>query len=333
MESISVIIPAYNAAKSIGTTINGVLRQEYAPAEIIVVDDGSTDDTASVVAAYAPAVKLISIVNRGCTGAKSVGVQASKSSWLAFCDADDLWHPDHLSRLVQLIGSHRVPFAFTNFMHVTDSVRAPMSHFEADPCGFWMRPGRCIGNGLYVADAPLFLNVLVHQAMFPSCTFVSRIFYDQIGGYRPFFGRTILEDFDTEFVLRCCLEGPTGVVVVPTVDINRNGQNMSADWILTLAGSIGALNYSLRNHELSQAHRAAVHKAIIMRSILGINCCFTQRRFENVPLFTRNLDDVGVPRKTAIKIAICKLPKPIAIFLSTALAASRNATRLVPRST
>src|SRR5947207_11109568 len=96
---VSVVVPAYNRARSIRRTIDCILNQNRAPSEIVVVNDGSTDDTQSIVRAYAPAVKLIDIENVGPTGARSIGVQAAASEWLAFCDSDDLWHPDHLSSL------------------------------------------------------------------------------------------------------------------------------------------------------------------------------------------------------------------------------------------
>src|SRR5258708_596467 len=100
MDSVTVIIPAYNAARFVGRAIDSIFNQDRAPSEIIVVNDGSTDDTVSVVSAYEPTVKLITVENVGPTAARLAGVTAATSAWLAFCDSDDLWHPDHLSRLI-----------------------------------------------------------------------------------------------------------------------------------------------------------------------------------------------------------------------------------------
>jgi glycosyltransferase involved in cell wall biosynthesis len=126
---VSVVIPAYNAARFISRTLEGILAQDHAPCEIIVVNDGSTDETEAVVGAYAAAVRLINIENTGPTGARLAGITAAKYDWLAFCDADDLWHPDHLSGLVDLASRHGVPFAFSNFTHVSNGRRAERSHF------------------------------------------------------------------------------------------------------------------------------------------------------------------------------------------------------------
>lgn len=284
------------------------------------------DDTASVVKAYEPAVKLLNINNVGCTGAKAVGVTTARGDWLAFCDSDDLWHPDHLSRLVELAASHNVLYAFSNFTHINGGKRAERSHFEADPHGFWMNPGRLVGNDCFVADAPLFFRILAHQAMFASCTFVNRLFYQRIGGFNQLFGRNPSEDF--EFNLRCVKEKPAGIVVRPTVDIYRHDQNMSGDWIRTIAGSIAILKYARDNHGLTAEYRAAVDREILSRSINGIDCSFAQRRFDDVALFAENLPAAAMQRRTAIKIAVARQPKPLASLFGVALAAGSRGARL-----
>ena len=325
MLAVSVIIPTFNGAQFIGRTLDSILQQDYPPAEIIVVNDGSTDDTASVVRTYAPGVRLIDIENGGPTGARLTAVRAAKSEWLAFCDSDDLWHPDHLSGLVGLADTHSVPFAFSNFRHVKNGQRADKSHFEADP-NFWMQPGRPVGNDGFIAEAPLFLRVLSHQAVFPSCILVHRAFFDRVGGLNPALGRNVSEDL--EFTLRCTKEKPTGIIVRPTVDVWRHEQNYTGDWIRTVAGSISILDYARINHDLNQEYLAAVSCEIVSRSIYGIDCCFNQRRFEDVAIFERNLSRTDTPLKTAIKIAVSKQPRFSACLLSTALTAAGNGARL-----
>lgn len=95
--SISVIIPAYNAANTVVEAIESVLVQTYSVTEIIVVDDGSTDQTADVVAKTFPSVRLESGPNRGPSGARNHGISVAKGEWIAFLDADDTWHPDKLA--------------------------------------------------------------------------------------------------------------------------------------------------------------------------------------------------------------------------------------------
>lgn len=98
--NVSVVIPTYNRAHLIERTVGSVLAQETAPTEIIVVDDGSTDDTTSVLAGLDSSVTAISKVNEGGAAARNAGVAAASTDWIAFLDSDDLWRPDHLTRLL-----------------------------------------------------------------------------------------------------------------------------------------------------------------------------------------------------------------------------------------
>lgn len=91
---ISVVVPAYNAAHFLPRCLNSVFSQTLQPAEVIVVDDGSQDDTAAV--AERLGAKVIRRPNGGLSAARNTGVQNSTSEWIALLDADDLWAPDKL---------------------------------------------------------------------------------------------------------------------------------------------------------------------------------------------------------------------------------------------
>jgi glycosyltransferase involved in cell wall biosynthesis len=93
---ISVVIPAYNAAKFLPRSIASAYSQTLAPCEVIVVDDGSTDRTAAVAAELG--ARVITRINSGPSAAKNSGVHAASGEWVAFLDADDRWSPDKLER-------------------------------------------------------------------------------------------------------------------------------------------------------------------------------------------------------------------------------------------
>jgi glycosyltransferase involved in cell wall biosynthesis len=93
---VSVVIPAHNAERFIGEAIESVLAQTYAPVELIVVDDGSTDETATVAAAYSE-VTVISQENAGPSAARNRGALAASGEFLAFHDSDDAMAPDKLA--------------------------------------------------------------------------------------------------------------------------------------------------------------------------------------------------------------------------------------------
>ena len=93
---VTVIIPVYNYANYIGATLDSVFAQTYCPIEVIVVDDGSTDNSADIVRGY-PEVQYFYQSNQGVSVARNVAIAAAKGEFIAFLDADDLWKPDKLS--------------------------------------------------------------------------------------------------------------------------------------------------------------------------------------------------------------------------------------------
>jgi glycosyltransferase involved in cell wall biosynthesis len=95
---ISVIIPAFNAARTVEETIASVLQQNRLPDEVLLVDDGSTDDTARRAERLSPLVKILSQANSGQPAAINRGISEALGTHLAFIDADDFWPPDKLWR-------------------------------------------------------------------------------------------------------------------------------------------------------------------------------------------------------------------------------------------
>jgi glycosyltransferase involved in cell wall biosynthesis len=314
---VSVIIPTWKGAAFIGATIESILRSTYPIAEVVVVDDGSPDDTAGAVARYGSSVRLLRIANSGTTAARAAGIAATSTPWLAFCDHDDIWQPDHLARLMGLATEQNVPFAFSNFLRVTAGVLAPCSHFSCDSRGFWEKPGREVGDGLFVADAPLFPDVLAYQVIYPSCSIVSRAFYERLGGLNAAFGRNVSEDL--EFTLRCVREAPSGIDTRPTVHIMRHGANYSGDWIRVLAGSIEILKFAAANHGLPATWVSMIDHQIVDRSVEGIDHAFLACRFEDARQFARDVPLAEMSWKTKLKAMIVSLPPPAARFLSTLL--------------
>lgn len=99
--SISVLVPAHNAQRTLGGTLTGLLTLDYpGPVEIIVVDDGSTDDTARILAAYSEWVHVLSQSNRGTAAARNAAAAVAGGELIALCDADDILLPPYLRAAV-----------------------------------------------------------------------------------------------------------------------------------------------------------------------------------------------------------------------------------------
>ena len=141
---VSVVIPAWNAQWCVGRAIRSVLDQDIADLEIIVVDDGSNDDTAGVAAAFGAPVRLIRQDNGGMSHARNTGIHAARGRYLAFLDADDQWLPGKLAQQLAVLQA-RPTLAFV----------AGTARFETPdgaPCGYWGDPGATIAQQRELAD-------------------------------------------------------------------------------------------------------------------------------------------------------------------------------------
>jgi glycosyltransferase involved in cell wall biosynthesis len=150
MDQISVVIPAYNAAWSIGETLKSVLHQTLPPAEIIIVDDGSTDALRPAVAAVAgrdPRVRILGQANSGLAAARNAGIRAAKSPLVALVDSDDLWHSRYLERVGSaLAATPHAPFAYSYSLRIDGD-----NHVL--PNALWPRMPRHDFTGLFVLNS------------------------------------------------------------------------------------------------------------------------------------------------------------------------------------
>jgi glycosyltransferase involved in cell wall biosynthesis len=101
--TVSVVIPAYNCGHLIGDAIDSALAQSAAAVEVIVVDDGSTDDTARRIKAYGDRIRYVLQDNQGVAAARNRGVAETRGEFVAFLDGDDVWHPHKLARQLAVL--------------------------------------------------------------------------------------------------------------------------------------------------------------------------------------------------------------------------------------
>jgi glycosyltransferase involved in cell wall biosynthesis len=102
---ISIVIPAYNAAPFLAAALTSVFAQDYRPMEVILVDDGSSDDTLAIARAWTPALRVRHQANAGPAAARNRGIEMAGADYLAFVDADDTWLPGRLGRHLGILES------------------------------------------------------------------------------------------------------------------------------------------------------------------------------------------------------------------------------------
>jgi glycosyltransferase involved in cell wall biosynthesis len=107
---VTAIVPAFNSGRTLSRAIDSVLSQRVAPARVVVVDDASTDDTREVAAAIAAKARSVEVlkspVNGGAGRARQLGIDLASSEYVAFLDADDEWHPDHVGIALDALSAH-----------------------------------------------------------------------------------------------------------------------------------------------------------------------------------------------------------------------------------
>jgi len=174
--SISVIIPTYNRANFLTKAIESVLNQTLQPNEIIVIDDGSDDNTKEIIEAY-PNIKYIYQDNSGVSSARNLGIKNAKSKWILFLDSDDFWHKDKLQIQVDYHNNNQDIY---------------ISHTDET----WIRDNRVVNKPKkYKKEGGyLFYKSLTHTNIGTSTIMIKKSLFDEIGLYDE--SLVACEDFD-----------------------------------------------------------------------------------------------------------------------------------------
>lgn len=103
MPIASIVVPAFNAARTLSETLESLLSQTIRDYEVIIVNDGSTDNTLEIARGFTDdaRVRIVTQPNRGLAGARNAGIAAARGKYIGFCDADDIWMPEKLATHVR----------------------------------------------------------------------------------------------------------------------------------------------------------------------------------------------------------------------------------------
>ena len=197
---ISVVIPTYNRAHLITRAVESVLNQTKPPAELIVVDDGSEDDTQGQLKPFVTQIRYIYQPNQGAPVARDNGVKVASSNWVAFLDSDDYWERPYLQQMAQVMvaTSHRAHFYFGD-------VRVPP---EYGANSFWAYRGFAIEGEYEMREDATEWVMMPGQPMHLIASIISREAYFACGG----FWQPLRYRDDTHLFLKLGLGGPVCAV-------------------------------------------------------------------------------------------------------------------------
>lgn len=201
MPRVSVIIPTYNRQTYVSRAIDSVLSQTYRDFEVIVVDDGSVDNTKEVATAYGDAIRYVYQPNQGPGAARNLGIRSATGAYLAFLDSDDVWLPSKLAVQVELLERTGTEVCFSNVKEVDETQERCI-------------PGVC-SDRVFEEPFDLILDhrvVLYVQSMVAKAQLLRRI-----GG----FNELLRVAEDTDLIYRMAFECAFACACSPLVCIDR----------------------------------------------------------------------------------------------------------------
>lgn len=209
MPRVSVVIPAYNAERTVGQAIESVLAQREPDLQVTVIDDGSSDATAAVAASYGPPVECVRTENCGVSQARNEGIRRARGEFVALLDADDLWEPDKLElQLLELESRPDAGVCTTGSLRVDERLE-PLGVVRAedpdDACAALLLGSMVLGP----VSSPLLRRQLI----------------EQVGGFDPTFSQCA----DWDYFIRLSRRTAFAVIPDPLVRYRIGDESMSRD--------------------------------------------------------------------------------------------------------
>ena len=285
---VSVVVPAYDAAWSVARTVRSVLGQTFADFELIVVDDGSRDDTAEVARRAAGGDARVRVVrqgNRGLAGARNRGIDEARAPLVAPLDADDVWDPEYLAATVDALDRQaEAPFAFTyHYRMDEEDRRLPTPQFVVAPRHDFI--GLLAVNSVGCGSAAVFRRAAVIAA----------------GGYDATLARRAGQGAeDLKLILALAAKAKPVLIERPLVGYRHVAGGMSQGnpeaqlaSMLAVYDELGALHPELPARALADARTMAIAwllPAILRRGRWRQGAVLATRAYLLHPLWFRNTD-------------------------------------------
>jgi glycosyltransferase involved in cell wall biosynthesis len=262
---VSVVIPTFNRAHSVTAAARSVLDQGFRDLELVVVDDGSTDDTAARIAAIGDErLRYVRGRHAGVSAARNLGVRHAGGPLIAFLDSDDLWRPDKLEREVAFLDRHSEVDAVFSDLEKRDGDRVYPS-FMRETAVFSRRlAGASYPAGLVIEPREMLLCLLEEVPIKPSALVVRRTAFQRVGGFDE--GWSSSEDW--EFLLRLAHQHRFGYIDRPLAVLHISTDSLHI--VDQSRGETAMIQLLLRERERARrrgdrAALAAVRRGLVSR--------------------------------------------------------------------
>lgn len=200
----SVAVPMYSSGPFLAETLGCILNQNYPPSEVVVVDDGSTDDTPEVLARDAGKLIIVQTTNSGPGLARKAVVEYRFCEWTALCDSDDIWHKDYLAHKQLTIDTFPdVNLAYSKFSSFASDAISGHTKLDEAP-ERWLETFTCDAHGKRVRLTDAYLALPYFNIAYTTGTAFTRALYSHAGSMHPRYSRWLAED--AEFMYRMALK-------------------------------------------------------------------------------------------------------------------------------
>lgn len=242
----SVIIPTYNRWIRLQKAIKSALNQQFSNIEVIVVNDGSTDETHNQLVLWQqeePRLKVITQANLGVSSARNAGIFTAKAPWLAFLDSDDEWNSDKLTMFFEYIQNH----AELKIIHSNE---------------LWIRNNKPVKQHFTRSGGEIFKDCLKRCCIGPSTVVIHKDVFTKVGVFRPDF--VVCEDYDLWLRISSCFK--VGFIEASLVIKHGHDNQLSLKHHSLDLWRLKALSFQLWNPRLSLNEKNLVKEEIRLKS-------------------------------------------------------------------
>jgi glycosyltransferase involved in cell wall biosynthesis len=244
---VSVVIPAFNSSMYISECIDSVLAQSYKNLEIIVVDDGSSDNTESIVKSYnETAIRFFSQRNSGSAIARNFAVEKANGEWLAFIDSDDIWHPEKLTS--------QFSECFDKYWSHTDYYYLSTLYPE------YTRATDFVPKH----SGDVFKQLLLENTIATSTVMIRKEIFEEFGGYNP--DLKALQDWD--LWLRVAEKYEICYLDIPLMSYRIHSGSVSRSTRKTFPYHISLINRYFAENKSATRYKALKNKALSQSSFI-----------------------------------------------------------------